>query len=123
MGIKINIKATGISLTPAILDYLTKKIEALERLIDPNDESVHANIEVGKTTKHHKLGDVYRAEINMHVAGKYFYAVAETDNLYASLDKVKDEISHELTSYKTKKTTLLRKSGQKIKQLLRGLKW
>ena len=123
MSIKINIKATGITLTPAISDYLQKKIEMLEKFIDPNDTSVMCDAEVGKTTKHHKLGDVYKAEFNLRVAGKFFYAVADTDNLYSSIDKVKDEIAHELASYKTKKATLLRRGGQKVKDLLRGLKW
>ena len=123
MAIKLNIKATSISLTPAISDYLSRKIDILEKFVDPTDTSVHANVEVGKTTGHHKLGDVYRAEINLHVAGKELRAVAERENLYAAIDAMKDEIAHELTSYKTKKFTLLKKGGQKIKSLLRQLKW
>ena len=123
MSIKINIKATGIQLTPAISDYASKKVEILSKLIDPSDESAMCDLEVGKTTGHHKTGDVYRAEINLRVAGKQLRAVAEKENLYAAIDAMKDEISHELKSYKTKKFTLLKKGGQRIKQILRGLKW
>lgn len=123
MNIKTNIKVTGIELSPAVSDYLTKKVETLSKLIDPADESAMCDIEVGKTTGHHKTGDVYRAEINLRITGKQLRAVAEKGSLYAAIDAMKDEISHELKSYKTKKLTILKKSGQKMKQILRGLKW
>ena len=93
----MNIKGTQISITPAISDYLHKKIASLDKFIDKKDESVFAQIELAKTTHHHKSGaEVFRAEINMHTRGKDFYVFSESEDLYAAIDKMKDEIAREI---------------------------
>lgn len=118
---RTNIKATGINLTPAISDYLGEKLSHLERFLDASDESLLANVELGKTTQHHKHGEVFRAEIKLHGAGQDFYAVAHESDLYAAIDKLKDEIIAEIKSRREKKSTLLRRGGRKIKNMLRSL--
>jgi len=118
---KINTKATGISLTPSISEYIDKKVMMLEKFFHNIDE-VLINIEVGKTTKHHKSGDFFRAEIQIVANGQTYYAVSETDDLYASIDKVKDEMAQELSSKKRKTMRLFRQGGAKIKELLKNWK-
>jgi len=118
---KINTKATGISLTPSISEYIDKKVMMLEKFFHNIDE-VLINIEVGKTTKHHKSGDFFRAEIQIVTNGQTYYAVSETDDLYASIDKVKDEMAQELSSKKRKTVRLFRRGGAKIKELLKNWK-
>lgn len=117
---KINTKATNITITPAIADYIDKKISMLQKFLKSAEE-VLVNVEVGKTTKHHKSGDVFKAEIHLLAGGEDYYAVVETNDLYAAIDKVKDEVAHELTSKKKKTLRLLRKSGAKIKNLLKDI--
>jgi putative sigma-54 modulation protein len=116
---KINTKATGISLTPAISEYIEKKVNMLEKFFRDGDE-VLVNIEVGRTTKHHKSGDIFRAEIQVAVAGQNYYASKETEDLYAAIDEVKDEIANKLSTEKKKSLHLLRRGGAKIKELLKG---
>ncbi|OHB14535.1 MAG: ribosomal subunit interface protein [Candidatus Zambryskibacteria bacterium RIFOXYC1_FULL_39_10] len=118
---KINIKGTNISLTPSISEYVEKKVNMLEKFFHNIDE-VLVNVEVGKTTKHHKSGDFFRAEIQVIANGQTYYAVSETEDLYASIDKVKDDIAQELSSKKRKTMRLFRRGGAKIKELLRGLR-
>jgi len=123
MAIKIdNIKATNMELTPAISDYINKKIEMLEKFVDPNDTSVSANIEVGKTTEHHQQGDVFRAEINFSIGGKQFRAVSETEDLYAAIDEMKDDLAKSLLSNKGKQQTAFRKGASQLKNLLKGFR-
>ncbi len=123
MAIKIdNIKATNMELTPAISDYISKKVEMLEKFVDPNDTSVSANIEVGKTTEHHQRGDVFRAEINFSMGGKQFRAVSETEDLYAAIDEMKDDLAHTLLSHKGKQQTMIRKGASQLKNLLKGFR-
>jgi putative sigma-54 modulation protein len=117
---KINTKATNITITPAISDYIEKKVATFEKFLQ-NVEGVLINVEVGKTTKHHKSGEVFRAEIHLLSGGDDYYAVAETDDLYASIDEVKDEIIRELTSKRKKALRLWRKSGAAIKDMIRGI--
>lgn len=115
----ISTKATDLELTPAITEYINKKLKALERHVSVDDESAHAEVEIGKTTAHHRSGDVFRAEINLHVAGKQFRAEAVEIDLYGALDTVKDEMERELTTHKNKKMSVRKRWGQKIKTALR----
>ncbi len=118
--LKLQIKATHLPLTPEIEAYITEKVSAFEKLIPESDSSAALSVEVGKTTLHHKSGNVFKAEFNLHVAGKTIYAVSEKDNLYAALDEVKDEVIRALRSHKDREKTLLRRGGTKIKKMLKG---
>jgi len=118
----INTKATNLSLTPAIEEYLVKKLESLEKFLR-NVEGVLISVEVGKTTRHHRSGDIFLAEIHIKAAGEEFYAKVEKDDLYAAIDEVKDEMIRELTSRRKRTMRLLRKGGTKIKEFIKGLRW
>lgn len=109
-----------MELTGAIREYVEMKTAAFEKYVKSGDESVLCEVEVGKTTNHHRQGDFFKAEIRLHLAGKDFYAVSEKEDLYAAIDEVKDVVSEALASHKDKKTTLFRKGAHKIKNLLRG---
>lgn len=115
-----NIKATNIEITPAISEYLEKRFSIFDRFIPADDTSVMCQIEVGKTTKHHKSGDFFKAEVNLRVSGKNFYAVSEKEDLYAAIDEVKDEIVYQMTSEKDRSMTLMRKSALKFKNMIKG---
>lgn len=115
---KINIKATNISLTSSITEYIEKKLSMLEKFFK-NTDDVLINIEVGKTTKHHKSGDVFKAEINILKNGENFYEIVETEDLYAAIDEVKDLISYRLSSDKKRVLHLVRRGALKIKNWLK----
>ena len=118
---KKNIKATNIELTQAITDYLDKRFDTFDKFISADDESVLCDIEVGKTTHHHKSGDIFRAEVNLHIPGKDFYASSKKEDLYSAIDEVKDEITRAIKSHKSKNTTLARKGALRFKNILRGI--
>ncbi len=118
---KLTKKATNFQFTEAVEEYLEKHlITPLQRFIDKNDESTALSIEVGKTTQHHNKGDVFRAEANLHVAGRVLRAESEREDLHAAIDEVREELVRELTSFKKKRFDLLKRGGQKIKDFLRG---
>lgn len=116
---KINIKATGIELTPAISDYVHKKLSALGKYIANADAVVQ--VEVGRTTQHHKTGEVFKAEVHVRGAGLDLYAVSEHSDLYAAIDLVKDEISRNALHEKGKKESLTRRSARRVKDIMKGL--
>lgn len=118
---KKNIKFINITSTPAIEEYVNKKVDALDKFIDPNDTSVFCDVEIGKISRHHKTADVFKAELNLHIAGLYLNAKEESEDLYASIDIVKDEMEREIISRKERKTTLIRKGASKIKDLIKGI--
>lgn len=113
------IKTTNISLSPSIEDYLDKRLGAIEKLIDTNNPTLLADIELGRTTKHHQSGDIFRAELNLTIDGDSFRAVSEKADLNSAIDEMKDEIVNELRSYKGRRQSLIKRSGARIKALLR----
>lgn len=121
MDIRKNIKTTNIKFTPEISDYLDKRLSHIEKLIDPNDTSVMCDVEIGQTTKHHQTGNIFKAEINLHIAGKQFRAEAEESTIFNAIDRAKDEIVRELRRFKSKRLRLLKRGGAKIKNLMRAI--
>ncbi|MES2087510.1 MAG: ribosome-associated translation inhibitor RaiA [Patescibacteria group bacterium] len=116
---KINLKGTGLEITPDVSDYLYKRLGAIEKFLPSEADGYIIDVELGKTTKHHQAGDIFRAEINIHIGGKAFRAVSEQEDLMTAIDDIKDEISRELSSHKGKKMSLVRRSGQRIKNMFR----
>jgi putative sigma-54 modulation protein len=115
----INIKATGIELTPAIEDYAQKKVSALDKYLK-NPESHIARVEIGRTTRHHKEGAIFRAEI--HISGGIdIYAAREAEDLYAAIDMMEAEAARELQSTKGKRFKLLRRGQKAFKDAVRGI--
>lgn len=117
----IHIKTTNLTLTPDMKDYLDKKMGAFDNLIDPNDTSVSCQVELAKTTNHHKAGDIFKTEINLRKDGKQFRAVSEQETLMASMDEAKDEILAEFKSYRSKQMTMMRRGGAALKNMIKGI--
>jgi ribosomal subunit interface protein len=113
------IKATHFELTPAISDYLEKKIiSPIEKLMGKDDSAI-VDIEVGRTTAHHKHGDVFRTEVSVH--GKKMSLRAEKSHvdLYGSVELVRDEIIREIENSIKKNRSIVRRGSAKIKSLFR----
>jgi putative sigma-54 modulation protein len=117
---KINIKATNIELTPAISAYVEKKLSALEKHLSEFSDVV-AQVEVGKSTQHHKSGEIFKAEVHLTGGGIDQYAISEQTDLYAAVDTVKDEIIKNLNHEKGKRFVLARRGARKIKEMMKGL--
>ena len=121
--VKKILKGTSITLTPAIETAVDKIVTALDTYVSPDDTSALAEIEVGRTTHHHRSGEIFRAEINFHSRLGHVRVESEKEDLYVALSTVKDEILEVLRSKKSKKVTFVRKSGLKLKNMLKGLSW
>ena len=118
---QIKIRCINFDLSEAIEEYVTKKISSLEKFLEVKDATL-CEVEIGKTTNHHKSGDIFKAEVNLvQPAHKQVYAVAEEEDLYAAIDIVRDEVERELTSDKKKRWRLLRRGGARVKELLKRI--
>lgn len=114
------IKTKDLNLTDTIEDYLEKKLASLEKFLsDFNQESIIAEIEVGRTTRHHQAGDIFRAEINLSINGKLFRVESERDDLYAAIDEVRDDLEQEIRKFKTKKETIYIRGARSLKKQFR----
>lgn len=114
----ISIKATRLTLTEELRGYAMKKMAVLEKFVK-GKEGVAA-LELAKSTNHHKKGDVFYAEINLNVNGKFFRATAEGETIEAAIDELKDEITRELRKEKTRRTETARRVESRTKRALRG---
>lgn len=123
---KINIKATNIELTQAITDYVDSRLESFKKFKryfgDQQEGNWQCNVEVGKQTTHHQHGnDIFRAEVQLFFNKQHIYKEALADNLYAAIDKVKDEVEATLANVSNKRQTLIRRGGRAVKNILRGV--
>lgn len=95
----INIHGTNLELTPALRAYAEEKISGLTKYFD---NITQADIDIGRNTNHHQKGDVYFAEVNLHVPGQILRVVKEEEDLYKAIDKVKDHMKDQLSTLKGK---------------------
>ena len=119
---KINIKGTHLELTPAITAYIEKRMNGLDKFVNPEDTSVSVDFEVSKTTQHHQSGDIFCAEATMHAGTDNFRAESSQADLYAAIDIVKDGIARAITDNKKKKRTLVKRGGAILKSIMKGFR-
>jgi ribosomal subunit interface protein len=112
---QIILKASGIEHTNAIDTYVVKKLAELDKVLDPNDASIKARVEIAKETKHHKRGaDVYNSQVSLRAWKKIFKVNATDDqSLYAAIDAMKDQIVRDVKEYKARMKAITKK-GERI---------
>jgi ribosomal subunit interface protein len=129
MNIQIKIKGSAgesFTITPAIRDYINKRCGTFARFIE-HDPAAFVVVELSKTTERQKHGEIFSAEIHIvgKIAGKEsdIYASANREDLYVAIDIARDEVFRNITSKKAKNTSLMRRSGARVKNLLKGFIW
>ena len=116
---RINIKTTNFSLTPAIKDYLKEKLNSLKKFL-PNDENILADVELGQTTRHHQKGDIFRAEVNLIIPGRLIRVISEKWDLKVAIDCIKDELQRKIKDNKEKNISIYKRGARLLKKLLKG---
>lgn len=112
---KIVIKTKNIELSQALRDWIRIKLEPLEKFerifqekywdhfFGKGKPRVEVWVEIGRETRHHKKGPVFRAEAQMRLPGKSIRSEAVSENLRAAITEVRDELQREIKEYKEKK--------------------
>ncbi len=134
---KITIKSTNLKLTSALHDYIEQKINGLERFIkkvgikdrsfDPSTKlSIKKGkppfeiwLEVGRTTFHHKKGNVYRAESQIRFSGKSIRSEVVGPDLRIVINEIKDELQREFKKYQKKQMAIYKRGARKFKKSLK----
>lgn len=112
---QMNITGRGVKLTDAIEDYVTKKINSLEKFFDG---IIRADVTVGMESHHHKKGSIFMCECKLDVPGKDLFVSKTENTLYKAIDKVRDHIEAELKKHKLK----MRGDKKKRRSSLRAAK-
>lgn len=101
---RITIKATKMALSPALRTYAEDKLGGIEKLVRRWDAAgaVAMNVEIARTTKHHKKGRVYYAEGNLRLPGAMLRAREEHWDPRAAVTKVRAKLKKEIDRYRAK---------------------
>jgi len=91
----MNISTTSrhYDLAPALKDYAEGKVQNLKRYFD---QIVNANLIFSLEKYRH------RVEITLHVNGRDFVSIEESDDMYAAVDKSVDKLETQLRRHKDK---------------------
>lgn len=115
----INIKATNTELTDEIRDYVTSRLDRLEKFA--KGIPITGYVEIGKTTNHHNKGDVFKAEFDITLNGEKYFAQAETEDIHSAIDAAKEELVRKVTHTKDRKQTLYKRGAKSVKKMIKGI--
>lgn len=109
---QIDINASKIDMTPSLKKYAEMKINGLGRFVKKFEKDTEAKVflELARSTKHHKHGDVFYAEATLRIPGKTLRAEHTHSDIRAAIDVVRDTLIREIIKFKgIKKKTQVRK--------------
>ena len=99
---QLNLTGHHVEITPALRDYVSSKVERLERHFD-NVTNIHVVLSVEKVR--------HKAEATLHLAGADLFADAESDDMYAAIDALADKLDRQIRKHKEKITDHHRSEG------------
>jgi ribosomal subunit interface protein len=120
---RVTLRQKNFKITPAFCAYIEQKIvRPAARLLPGNQEGDLPlfDIDVERTTGHHRKGRVYRVAANITLGRKVISAEATDENPHAACDLLEEELKREIRGYKTKSRTLAHRGAQKVKGALRA---
>ena len=103
---KIEITAKNLEITPAITAHIEEKLGSLRKLVERIDleegGELELKIRVERTSAHHHKGEIFRASADLLLPGRHLRAEDTREDLYAAVDKVRNELRAEIGKYKEK---------------------
>lgn len=90
---QVNISGHHVDVTPALRDYVTTKLERLNRHFE-QITNTHVVLTVEKSRQ--------RADATLHVSGADLAASSESDDMYAAIDLLTDKLDRQLIKHKEK---------------------
>jgi len=126
---KINIKTTNISLDEPLRIWTEEKMNELEKFLgvfgpdDSFDKGLKTKsevwVEIGKTTKHHLKGDIFRAEAQIYLPNKSIRSEVIHEDLRTAIVLARDELGDEIKKYRGRRIARARGWARKTKEWLR----
>jgi putative sigma-54 modulation protein len=99
------IRGENIEVTPAIREYVEKKISKLERYFT---ETPEANVHVNLKVYHDKKAKV---EVTIPLPHLVLRAEESNDDMYAGIDLISDKLERQIRKHKTKVNRKFREKG------------
>jgi len=94
----LTISGHHLDVTPALRDYVTNKLDRINRHFDQVvDVKVILTVEKQKEKERRQ-----RAECNIHVKGNDLFAESSHEDLYAAVDELVDKLDRQVSRHKTR---------------------
>ncbi|MBI4120353.1 MAG: ribosome-associated translation inhibitor RaiA [Parcubacteria group bacterium] len=113
------IKATNLSLTPSLRTYVEEALASVEKLAADADQAAEARVEVGRSSHHHKKGEVFFAEVNLRIGGQVLRSRSEAWSVQAAVDEIKDDLRRELNKFKGKREAVYKRGARAVSKIFR----
>lgn len=91
---QLNITGLHVDLTDSLKDYVSTKLQKLERHID-SISNVHVTLSVLKQRQ--------IAEATLHISGADIHGKAENEDMYAAIDLLIDKLDRQILKHKEKR--------------------
>lgn len=112
----LSILCKDFDLTDSIKLYATEKLSSLNKYFPQNGDNVSFNLRLGKLTNSHQNGKIFYADVSVKSPDKNFGALVESEDIYAALDQLKDDLAHNIAHYKDKEHSKNIRSARKFKE-------
>ena len=113
----IQFKATQVTVTDNQKELVEQKLHSLDKFIG-QETDVRLEVEFERVAPH-QTGAIFRIEVNRWVASKLHLAEATEESFERAINVVRSELKQELRQAHTKRDSLLKKGGRKLKNMLR----
>jgi ribosomal subunit interface protein len=103
---KIIIESVGMELSETVHLYIEGKFRTLEKFLKRFERAgeLTANVEVVRTTRHHRKGEIYEVAASVRMPQKSLRITESGDDVRMAADKAKDVLRLEIEKYKEKAT-------------------
>ena len=113
---QIQIYGKNIEVTPAMQNFIHKKLARLERFFH-KPQKIHVELSVDK---HHKSGEVQQVDMNIYLEHDQLRTTQKSNNMYNSISQACDELKDQALRDKEKYQGKRRKTIQ-IKRLMKSI--
>jgi len=99
---KINIKTIQVDLTPSLKTFIEEKLQPLEKFLMrfEVESEVLAQLDLARTTQHHKHGEVFKASMNLRLGKKALHAEEEAEDARVAIERVRNTMRSEIEKFR-----------------------
>lgn len=119
---RISIRQKNLELTAPLREYIEMKIvRTVERMLKDASASELPilDVEVERTTNHHRKGMVYRIGVNLSLGGQVLRAEALDEDVRAACDIVEEDLSRKILRLKGRKMSIMKRFARAAKKAMR----